>query len=109
MNKVILTTPLGFLIKTQEGIAITEYQLIRLHQNKNDREFRTVTGGVLHASGGATRDVVDFEGKRLGPRSFNVVLPDSIGTGEYGFLPPGAFGSASSASIGKMYTFRVAE
>lgn len=106
-NKV--TTPLEFLIKTPEGVAITEYQLIRLRQNKNDREFRTVTGGVLHSSGGATRDVVEFEGKRISGRSFSVLLPDKIGTGEYGFLPPGAFGSASSASIGKMYTFRVAE
>jgi hypothetical protein len=106
-NKV--TIPLEFLIKTAEGVAITEYQLIRLHQNKNDREFRTVTGGVLHASGGATRDVIEFEGKRVGTRTFSVVLPEKIGTGEYGFLPPGAFGSANSASIGKMFTFRVAE
>jgi hypothetical protein len=104
-----LTVPLEFLIKTSEGIAITEYQLIKLRENKNDREFRTVTGGVLHASGGATRDVVEFEGKRTGNRTFSVVLPDSLKAGEYGFLPPGAVGSASSASIGKMYTFRVVE
>lgn len=106
-NKV--TTPLEFVIKSAEGVAITEYQLIRLRKNKNDREFRTVTGGVIHASGGATRDAVEFEGKRIAPRTYLVVLPDSIGVGEYGFLPPGAMGSASSASIGKMYTFKVAE
>jgi len=106
-NKV--TTPLEFLVKASEGVAITEYQLIRLHQNKNDREFRTVTGGVLHASGGATKDVVEFEGKRVANRTFSVKLPDNLGTGEYGFLPPGAVTSSNSASIGKMYTFRVAE
>jgi hypothetical protein len=106
-NRLIF--PLEFLIKTAEGVAITEYQLIRLHQNKNDREFRTVTGGVLHASGGATRDVVDFEGKRIGNRTFTVNLPDKLGAGEYGFLPPGAVTSSNSASIGKMYTFRVVE
>jgi len=103
------TKPLEFLIKVSEGVAITEYQLIRLRENKNDREFRTVTGGVLHASGGAGRDLIDFEGKRVAPRTFSIVLPDSIASGEYGFLPPGAFGSANSASIGKMYTFRIVE
>jgi hypothetical protein len=106
-SKNRVTVPLEFLIKTPEDIAITEYQLIRLHQNKDEREFRTVTGGVLHTAGGATRDVVDFEGKRVANRTFSVVLPENIGSGEYGFLPPGAVGSANSASIGKMCTFRV--
>ena len=39
---------------------------------------------------------------------YKVLLPN-LGAGEYGFLPPGAFGSANSASIGKMYTFRLLE
>ena len=104
-----VTVPLEFLVKTAEGVAISEYQLIRLRQDKNEREFRTVTGGVLHASGGATRDLVEFEGKRIANRTFTVVLPNNIGIGEYGFLPPGAFTSANSASFGKMYTFRVVE
>ena len=104
-----VATPLEFLIKTPEGVAITEYQLIRLRSNKTEREFRTVTGGVLHASGGASRDLVEFEGKKLANRTFSVVLPDKLGAGEYGFLPPGAVTSSNSASIGKMYTFRVVE
>jgi len=102
-------TPLEFKIVTPEGVAITEYQLLRLHQNKDYREFRTVTGGVMHISGGATRDVVPFESKKTATRVFEIILPGSIGAGEYGFLPPGAFGSANSASIGKMYTFRLLE
>ena len=102
-------TPLEFLIITAEGVNVSEYQLIRLHVNKDEREFRTVTGGVFHAEGGANRDMVDFEGKKTASRTFNVVLPDTIGAGEYGFLPPGAFGSANSSSIGKMYTFHVVE
>jgi len=108
-SKNRVTIPLEFVVKTPEGVAITEYQLIRLHQNKDEREFRTVTGGVLHTSGGATRDLVDFEGKRVGNRTFSVVLPDNIGSGEYGFLPPGAVGCANCASIGKMYTFKIVE
>jgi hypothetical protein len=103
-----LTSPVEVVIYTPEGVAITEYQLLHLREHIDSREFRTVTGGVMHVSGGATRDLVPFEGTKLAPRTYKVVLP-SLGAGEYGFLPPGAFGSASSASIGKMYTFRVIE
>lgn len=103
-----VTTPLEFLIYTPEGIAITEYQLLKLRENKNNREFRTVTGGVLHAKGGSTRDMLPFEGKKIASRTFIVALT-GLGPGEYGFLPPGAFSSANSASIGKMHTFSVLE
>jgi hypothetical protein len=104
-------TPLGFLIVTPEGVAITEYQLIHLHEKPNIREFRTVTGGVLHASSGATRDLLQFEGARVASRRFSVNLP-TLGAGEYGFLPPGGLAGSSAsgvASAGKMYTFRVGE
>jgi hypothetical protein len=101
-------SPVEVFIYTPEGIAITEYQLVHLHENPDYREFRTVTGGVMHESGGATRDLIPFEGKKVGPRMYKVLLPN-LGAGEYGFLPPGAFGSANSASIGKMYTFRLLE
>ena len=80
-------TPLEFLICTPEGVDITEYQLLRLRNQKDSREFRTVTGGVMHVSGGATRDLVPFEGKKLASRTFSVTLLN-IGAGEYGFLPP---------------------
>jgi hypothetical protein len=108
-SKNSVVSPLQFKIVAPEGVAITEYQLLRLHENKDYREFRTVTGGVMHVKGGAIRDLVPFESKKIGPRVFEILLPNTLGAGEYGFLPPGAFGSASSASIGKMYTFRVIE
>lgn len=102
-------TPLEFLIYAPEGVAITEYQLLRLRAKDDAREFRTVTGGVLHVSGGATRDLVPFEGKKVASRTYLVVLPN-LGAGEYGFLPPGMAGQASaSAQLGKMYTFHLLE
>jgi hypothetical protein len=101
--------PLEFLIIAPEGVAITEYQFLRLREQKDAREFRTVTGGVFHQSGGATRDLVPFEGKKIAPRTFTVIFP-TLTPGEYGFLPPGAYTSASaSAQLGKMYTFRLTE
>jgi len=101
-------SPLEVLIYAPEGVAITEYELLHLHEEKDSREFRTVTGGVMHVSGGATRDIVPFEGKKTANRIFKVELPN-LGAGEYGFLPPGALSSANSASMGKMYTFRLVE
>lgn len=106
-NKV--NTPLEFCIYAPEGVAITEYQLLRLRDKNEYREFRTVTGGVLHVKGGATRDLIDFSGNKVASRTFVVTL-QGLSIGEYGFLPPGAFTSASSASsLGKMYTFSLLE
>jgi hypothetical protein len=100
-------TPLEFLIKTIEGTSATEYQLLRLHQKGNRREFRSVTGGVLHQSGGAQRDEVSFQREKIGDRLWRVRF-DSLQAGEYGFLAPGTSSVSISAS-GKMYTFGVLE
>jgi hypothetical protein len=104
-----IKTPVEILVYAPEGVAITEYQLLRLRPKGDRREFRTVTGGVLHQSGGATRDLVPFEGKKIAARTWTVLLPN-LGAGEYGFLAPGAVSSQhASAQLGKMYTFRLLE
>jgi hypothetical protein len=103
-----LHTPVEFLIYVAEGVGITEYQLIHMHVQKDSREFRTVTGGVMHVSSGATRDLMQFEGKKIANRTYVIEL-SKIGAGEYGFLPPGAVLSSSGGSVGKMYTFSVLE
>lgn len=104
-----VTTPVEVLIYTPEGVDVTEYQLIKLREEKGAREFRTVTGGVMHVSGGATRDLMEFQGTKIGPRLYTITL-NVIKGGEYGFLPPGAaLSSHGSSSLGKMYTFRVLE
>ena len=104
-----LNTPLDFLIYAPEGIAITEYQLLYLHGSGNSREFRSITGGVVHASGGAKRDEVEFEGKKIAPRMYEIVLSNGVKNGDYGFLPPGAMSSSNMASSGKIYSFHVNE
>jgi hypothetical protein len=108
-SRTQIAQPVEILVYTPEGTAITEYQLLRLRVQKNSREFRTVTGGVLHVSGGATRDIVPFESKKTAPRTYEIVLP-SLGAGEYGILPPaGGDSNASSGRIGKIYSFRILE
>jgi hypothetical protein len=100
-------TPVEFVIKTIEGTSATEYQLLRLHQKGDRREFRSVTGGVFHQSGGAQRDEISFEPEKIGNRLWRVRL-DSLQVGEYGFLAPG-ISSVSISASGKMYTFGVVE
>ena len=108
-SKTALKTPVSLCVYVSEGVAITEYQLLRLRDSKDAREFRTVTGGVMHVSGGATRDLVPFESKKTAPRTYEIVLPN-LGSGEYGLLPPAAGDSTSSSGrIGKIYSFRLLE
>jgi hypothetical protein len=103
-----LTVPTELYVYCPEGSGITEYQLIRMHTHPNAREFRSVTGGIFHVSGGAKRDELDFESNQTGGRSYLVKL-SALEPGEYGILPPGGYydGSNASAQMGRMYTFSV--
>jgi hypothetical protein len=98
-----------FLVVAPEGVSVTEYQLLRLHTHSNSREFRAVTGGIIHPSGGSDRDLLDFNHRKIASRTYLVTLPASITDGEYGFLPPGAGGSRAATAIGKIYSFRIAD
>ena len=102
-----LSGPLEFVIKAPEGTSATEYQLLELYVKSNRREFRAVTGGILHQSAGAERTALSFNPEKIAPRTWRIRLQD-LPAGEYGFLPPG-FTSSSIGSSGKMYTFGVAE
>jgi PDZ domain len=106
-SPIHLNTPVEFFIKTLEGTSATEYQLLRLHEKSDRREFRSVTGGVLHQSGGAQRDEVAFQPEKVGERVWRVRI-DSLPMGEYGFLAPGTSSVSISAS-GKMYTFGITD
>ncbi len=108
-GKTTVTFPVVFAVYVPEGTAITEYQLLRLRPNGDSREFRSVTGGVVHTSGGATRDSVDFKGEKIAPRVYQITMDSTLGKGEYGLLPPGAVGSSNMASSGKIYAVSVLE
>jgi hypothetical protein len=91
-------------VRTLEGVSAEEYVLLRLREHTDAREFRSITGGVFHESGGATRDRIPFIAKRVGPRLWQIVLVD-LPNGEYGFLPP--VNTLSLAASGKLYSFQV--
>lgn len=105
-SRTILKMPASFIFYVPEGRSPGEYQLLRLRVNADSREFRATTGGVVHESGGALRDVVDFTPKKIGPRLYQIIVGEDAGKGEYGFLPPAdAVSGNNIASSGKIYSF----
>jgi len=105
-SRTILKMPASFIFYVPEGRSPGEYQLLRLHVNADSRQFRASTGGVVHESGGAIRDSVDYTPKKIAPRVYQINLGEEVGKGEFGFLPPSDTVSGNNiASSGKMYTF----
>jgi hypothetical protein len=100
-----VNTPLEFLVKTPDSVDATDFQLVHLHDKSDAREFRTMTGGVSHQSGGATRDRIAFERTKIAKRTYKLALPGNLDPGEYAFLAPGLTNSTVSGSTGKAYTF----
>jgi hypothetical protein len=100
--------PVEFIIKCPDGNSASEYQLLRFWEKSDRREFRSVTGGVFHASSGAKNNVIAFQFEKIAPRTYKVALP-SVEPGEFGFLAPGMAASSDMASRGKIYTFRIIE
>jgi hypothetical protein len=108
-SKTQITTPVELLIYAPEGVAAAEYQVLHLHESGDAREFRTMTGGVFHRSGGATRDAIEFEAKKIAPRTYSITLSD-LKAGEYGLMPPSSGdATGSTGRLGKLYTFHVIE
>jgi hypothetical protein len=83
-------------------------QKLHLSEKDNRREFRAVTGGILHSAGGAEDNSVAFTFEKVAPKSYKIALPNMI-AGEYEFVAPGAASSSNLASHGKIYTFRIIE
>jgi hypothetical protein len=109
-SRLTLKMPASFIFYVPEGRAPGEYQLLRLHVNTDSREFRSETGGVVHESGGATRDTVDYVPKKIAPRVYQITLGPEVGKGEYGFLPPSdAVSGNNMASSGKIYSFALVQ
>jgi hypothetical protein len=107
--KTSVTFPVLFAVYVPEGTAITEYQLLRYRTHDKSREFRSMTGGVFHSSGGALRDSVEFHADKIAPRLYQITLDSAIGKGEYGLLPPGSYTSSNMASGGKIYSVSIVQ
>ena len=106
-----LGLPNGFeiLIYAPVGTDANEYDLLRLRDHKTYREFRTLTGGILHTTSGPGPDEVDFQPKKLAAQLYTFTIPNDIEKGEYGILPPGSANHRGFADTGKIFTFSIIE
>ena len=103
---LLLPRPIEFLIYTPDGVTASEYELVRFRLNAKDREFRVLTGGVIHSTGGAQRDDVAITLTKVGPRAWSFHLASDTPGAEYGILPPG---TGNVTNGGKIYTFAISE
>jgi hypothetical protein len=105
-SKLMLQAPIEILIYAPEGAVATDYNFLRFRINSDNREFRTVTGGVFHSSGGAERDEVPFHATKITTRTYTFTIDHTVGGGEFGILPPG---TGNITNGGKIYTFAITE
>jgi hypothetical protein len=104
--KLLLPRPVEFLIYAPDGTQATEYELLAFRLNGKDREFRVLTGGIIHSTGGAQRDDVAFTPVKIAPRTWTFTLGTNTPGAEYGILPPG---TGNVTNGGKIYTFAISE
>jgi len=105
-SKLLLPRPIEFLVYTPDGVDIAEYDLLRFRLNSDNREFRILTGGVFHSTGGADRDEVPFKPVKTAPHTYQFTLGMDTPGAEYGILPPG---TGNVTNGGKIYTFAISE
>jgi hypothetical protein len=91
-----LPWPVTLLVYTPPDTAISEYRLIRLHQTKDIREFRTGVDGGKTAGG-----LVPFDSTKIAERTYQI-KPRGSDPGEYGLMPAGQV-----EKVTKLYTYRV--
>ena len=105
-SKLALQCPIEVLIYVPEGVSANEYDFLRFRINSDNREFRVLTGGVFHSTGGADRDEVKFNPVKTAPHTYQFTVDKDTGGGEYGILPPG---TGNVTNGGKIYTFAIVE
>jgi hypothetical protein len=105
-SKLALQCPIEVLIYVPEGVSATEYDFLRFRINSDNREFRVLTGGVFHSTGGADRDEVPFKPVKTAAHTYQFTVEKNTGGGEYGILPPG---TGNVTNGGKIYTFAIVE
>jgi hypothetical protein len=105
-SKLLLARPIEFLIYTPDGVTASEYELLAFRLNSKNREFRVLTGGIIHSTGGAQRDDVPFTPTKIAPRTWTFTLDQKTPGAEYGILPPG---TGNVTNGGKIYTFAISE
>jgi hypothetical protein len=107
-SRLVVTTPVTFILHIPQGRTANDYELVRLHIVGNNRQFQSVTGGLIHEASSSLRDEIDFTSKEIGPSAYQIVLSNELGEGEFGFLAPqDALSPKTPASSGQIFTFAI--
>jgi hypothetical protein len=107
-SRLVVTTPVAFILHVPQGRTANDYELVRLHVVGNNRQFQSVTGGLIHESSSSLRDEIDFSSKQVGTSAYQIVLNNELGEGEFGFLAPQDTASSKSpSSSGQIFTFAI--
>jgi hypothetical protein len=111
-SRLVVSTPITFLLHVSQGHTVSDYELVRLHVAGNNRQFQSVAGGLIHDSSSSLRDEIDFSSKQIGPSAYQILLNNGLGEGEFGFLAPQVTSSditspKTPASSGQIFTFAI--
>jgi hypothetical protein len=93
-----------------DGVAPTEYVLIRLDRKSDHREITVGRMNMLGASAGFDKDrVLTFSSSRSDPRRWTITINGSLKPGEYAFYPAAGLQTVGSAvtTTGKLYEFGI--
>jgi hypothetical protein len=108
-STLVLPTGVEILVYAPTGTDAEEYEFVRFRQHSDNREFRTLTGGVFHSHTGSDRDEIEFHPQKIAPQMYTFTVPIDIEKGEYGILPPGSSNIQGIAGTGKIFTFSIVE
>ena len=93
-----------FLLHVVEGEGPANYQLVKLTQKKDHREFKNGRSGFIGFKTGPGKAAVPFEANKLSPRNYIIKL--DLEPGEYCFFK--AAGGLNGDS-GIVYSFKIAQ
>jgi len=103
-----LTLPATIILRSPDGTAPNEYQLVPLELKNGSREYTAGKVNVAGASAGVDRQALALNFEKIGRNTYKASVA-GLKRGEYGFLVPGTVLSTTSASNGKLYSFGVQE
>jgi hypothetical protein len=99
-----VSSSIEFIIRCSEGTSAAEYQLVRMDEKKDRREFQVAKVTTIRTTTGVGKNGVSFTPNKIGRGTYSIKLT-GLSIGQYGFLQPGL--SVSNGSTGKVYTFTV--
>jgi hypothetical protein len=99
-SHVVLTAPVVLRATLPSGEDVSDCQIVKLHVNRDNREFHMASNSFMHVTSGPGKDAVHFDSKKLDPHTYELALPPDTAAGEYAFM---------AASPLKAYTFSISK